>query len=115
VTNTSSTTSTITTYLQEITTRNQVARDIIAGFSGAAPTLAEAWRHIEAALDDTPTLTTEIARLNAELRRARLGRANLAAAALAAIAAYCENESDPLSYLRDELKAQGYRADRDSR
>jgi hypothetical protein len=39
---------------------------------------------------------------------ARLDRANLAAAALASIAAQHDGEPDPLSYLRDELRAQGY-------
>jgi len=103
------------TYLQAVTTRNRAARDIVAGFSTATPTLAEAWRHIEAALSDTSILAVEIARLRTELEKVRLGRANLAAAALAAIAAHRENESDPLSYLHDELQAQGYGTDRGRR
>ena len=103
------------TYLQEVTTRTRNARDIIAGFSTATPTLTEAWRHIETALSDTPILTAEIARLRTELEKVRLGRANLAAAALAAIAAHRENESNPQSYLHDELQTQGYGTDRGRR
>jgi hypothetical protein len=38
----------------------------------------------------------------------RLDRANLAAAAFATIAAHQDGEPDPLSYLRDELGAQGH-------
>jgi hypothetical protein len=101
--------------LQDVTTKNRAARDIVAGFSAAAPTLAEAWRHIEAALDDMQVLTAEITRLGTELGKARLGRANLAAAALAAIAAHREGESDPLLYLRDELGSQGYGPERGRR
>ena len=52
--------------------------------------------------------SAEITRLRAELADARLDRANLAAAALATIAAHADGEPDPLSYLRDELRAQGY-------
>jgi hypothetical protein len=100
--------STSRTNLQEVTTRNNTARHIVAGFSEATPTLTEAWRHVEAALHDTPALTREIRRLRGELARARLRRANLAAAALATFAALREGEGDPLLYLRDELHAQGY-------
>lgn len=101
--------------LREVAARNRAARDIVAGFSAAAPTLAAAWRHIEAALDDTASLAAEIARLGRELGEVRLARANLAAAAFAAIGAYREGESDPVSYLRDELQSQGYRVDRGRR
>jgi hypothetical protein len=55
-----------------------------------------------------PTPTAEIARLNAELRAIRLDQANLAAAGRATLAASRDGEPDPLSYLRDELAAQGY-------
>ena len=93
--------------LQEAATRNHAARRIIAGFSTAAPTLAEIWRQLEAALADTPVLSAEITRLRAELAGTRLDRANLLAAARAVITAHLDGEPDPLSYLRDELQARG--------
>ena len=92
--------------LQEAAARHQAARRIIAGFS-AAPTLAEIWQQLEAALADTPALSAEITWLRAELASARLDRANLLAAARAVIAAHLDGEPDPLSYLRDELQARG--------
>jgi non-ribosomal peptide synthetase component F len=91
--------------LQEVANRNDAARHIIAGFSTAIPTLTEIWRHLESALDDTPALSAEITRLTAELRDTRLDRANLVAAARATLSASLDGESDPLSYLRDELTA----------
>ncbi len=91
--------------LQEVANRSNAARHIIAGFSAAMPTLADIWRHLESALDDTPALSAEIARLTAELRATRIDRANLLAAARATLSASLEGESDPLSYLRDELTA----------
>ena len=93
--------------LQEAATRNHAARRVIAGFSTAAPTLAEIWQQLEAALADTAALSAEITRLRAELADTRLDRANLLAAARAVITAYLDGESDPLSYLRDELQARG--------
>lgn len=93
--------------LQEAATSNHAARRVIAGFSTAAPTLAEIWQQLEAALADTPALSAEITRLRAELADTRLDRANLLAAARAVIIAYLDGESDPLSYLRDELQARG--------
>ena len=92
--------------LQEAATRNHAARRVIAGFSTTAPTLAEIWQQLEAALADTPALSAEITRLRAELADTRLDRANLLAAARAVITAYLDGESDPLSYLRDELQAR---------
>jgi hypothetical protein len=77
--------------LSEITTRNIIARHVIEGFSLAFPTLAD-----------------EIAGLRIELARLRLDSANLAAAGRATIAAYLDGESRPLSYVRDELHAQGF-------
>ena len=91
--------------LEETATRNDTARHIVAGFSAEMPTLAEIWRYLEAALRDVPALSAEIARLSADLLNARLDRANLLAAARATIAAYHDGETDPLSYLRDELDA----------
>jgi hypothetical protein len=86
---------------------NHAARRIIAGFSTAAPTLAEIWQQLQAALADTPALSAEITRLRAELAGTRLDRANLLAAARAGITAHLDGEPDPLSYLRDELQARG--------
>jgi hypothetical protein len=94
--------------LQEVTTRGEIARDIIAGFSTATPTLADIWHYVETALADTPALVTEITHLRAQLSGTRLHRANLVAAIRATIAAHHDGEDDPLSYLRDELLAQGY-------
>ncbi len=95
-----------TTDLQEITARNQTARQIIAGFAIGMPTMAELWRHLQDALHDTPVLIAETGRLSAELAQARLDRANLLAAARATIAAHADGQPDPLFYLRDELDAQ---------
>ena len=94
--------------LPEITTRNRIARHVIEGFSLVFPTLAGFWRQIDNALADALALADEIARLRAELAQIRLDRANLAAAGRATIAAYRDGESRPLSYLRDELHAQGF-------
>jgi hypothetical protein len=94
--------------LPEVATRNRFARHVVAGFSAAFPTLADIWRYLDTALTDSPALSAEIARLRAELAGVRLNLANLAAAALATLAARDEGEPDPLSYLRDELRAQGH-------
>jgi hypothetical protein len=85
--------------LEEVTTRNETAQHILAGFATAMPTVAEIWRYLESALNDVPELTIEITRLSDELKDARLDRANLLAAARATIAAYHDGEPDPLSYL----------------
>jgi hypothetical protein len=95
------------TDLQEVASRNNTARQIIAGFSTAAPTLAEIWQQLEAALADTPILSAEITRLRDELADTRLDRANLLAAARAVISAHMDGEPDPLSYLRDDLQTRG--------
>ncbi len=93
---------------EEVATRNEAARRVIAGFLAAMPNLAEIWRLLEDALTDASALSAEVAQMSAELADARLDRANLLAAALAALTAHDEGEPDPLSYLRDELDAQGY-------
>jgi hypothetical protein len=62
---------------------------------------------ILASLADVPPLCEEVANLRLYLAIARLTRANLAAAARATLAATADQEKDPLSYLRDELTAQG--------
>jgi len=92
--------------LPEVVTRNRAARHLAEGLASQLP--AGIWRSLAAAFADTPALAAEITKLRAELAGVRLDRANLAAAALATIAAHRDGESDPLSYLRDELRAQGY-------
>jgi hypothetical protein len=88
--------------LQEVTTRNDAARQIIAGFSTTLPTLARYWHTIDNAL-------TDIEELTAALARTRLDYADLLAAARATLGAHDDGEDDPLSYLRDELHAQAQR------
>jgi hypothetical protein len=88
--------------LQEVRTRNDHARRIVAGFASALPALTDIWRDIDGALDDTAALSAEITRLSAELHDARLDRANLLAAMRAA---HADGEPDPMRYLRDELDA----------
>jgi len=91
---------------QQITTRNDIARDIIAGFASAAPTLADVFGFIDSALADVPAVLAELQRTRAELEAARLDRANLLAAMRATIGAHADGEPDPLYYLRDELQAR---------
>jgi predicted DNA-binding ribbon-helix-helix protein len=91
--------------LEEIATRNQTARHMIAGFSAEMPVLADFWRHLDTALADNLTLSAELARLTAELAATRMDRANLLAAIRATLAAHADGELDPLYYLRDELSA----------
>jgi hypothetical protein len=67
------------------------------------PTLADMWRYVQDALNDTAALSAEITRLSAEVEHSRLDRANLLAAIRAALAAHADGEADPLWYLRDEL------------
>ncbi len=71
-------------YLEEIVTRNQTARHMIAGFSAEMPALAAFWRHLDTALADNLTLAADVARLTAELAGTRRDRANLLAATTAA-------------------------------
>jgi hypothetical protein len=87
----------------EITTRNDIARDIIAGFAAVTPHLAGIWRILDQALTDLPAILADLGRAQAELGAVRLDRANLHAAIRAALAADAEGEPDPLGYLRDEL------------
>src|SRR3984957_19664857 len=91
----------------EITTRNDIARDIIAGFAAVTPTLAGAWRLIDTALADLPAVLADLGRLRAELEAVRLDRANLLAAIRTTLAADAEGEPDSLGYLRDELACAG--------
>jgi hypothetical protein len=94
------------TDLQVVTSRHRTARYAADVLAARHP--ADIWQHLHAALADTPSLAAEITRLRANLAGVRLDRANLAAAALAAIAAHYDGEPDPLCYLRDELRAQGH-------
>jgi len=87
----------------EITTRNDIARHIIAGFAAVTPTLTGVWRLIDTALADLPAALADLGRVQAELEAVRLDRANLLAAIRATLAADVDGEPDPLSYLRDEL------------
>jgi hypothetical protein len=91
----------------EITTRNDIARDIVAGFASVTPTLAGVFRLIDTALADLPAVLAELGRTRAELEAVRLDRANLLAAIRATLAADAEGEADPLGYLRDELDTPG--------
>ena len=91
--------------LQQISTRNTHARNIVAGFSSVLPALADWWQALNDALSDTATLAAQVTRLSADLERTRLDRANLRAAMRATLAAYADGEPDPLWYLRDELNA----------
>ena len=91
--------------IPEAMARNAAARDIVAGFASATPTLAVAWWHVGAALADCAALAADVARLGVQLRAARLDRANLLAAMRATLAADSDGEADPLWYLRDALNA----------
>ena len=88
---------------REVTTRNDIARDIIAGFAAVTPTLAGVFRLVDTALADVPAMLAELGRTRMELEAVRLDRANLLAAIRACLAASEEGEADPLGYLRDEL------------
>jgi hypothetical protein len=87
----------------EITIRNDIARDIIAGFAAVTPTLAGPWRLVDTALADISAALAELGQVRAELEAVRLDRANLLAAIRACLAASDEGEADPLGYLRYEL------------
>jgi hypothetical protein len=91
----------------EVSTRNDLARDVIARFAAVTPPLAGAWRLIDAALADLPAVLAALGRARAELEAVRLDRANLLAAIRATLAADAEGEPDPLGYLRDELDSPG--------
>jgi hypothetical protein len=91
---------------QQITIRNDIARDIIAGFASVTPTLAGVFRFVDSALADLPAVLAELGRTRAELEAVRLDRANLLAAMRATIGAQADGEGDPLYYLRDQLDAR---------
>lgn len=91
--------------LREVTARNHSAHHTIATLSDALPTLADRWQVITAALADTTALITALTWI-------RLDHANLLASARAALSAHHDGESDPLSYLRDEIQDQTEREGR---
>jgi hypothetical protein len=91
----------------QITTRNDIARDIIAGFAAVTPHLAGIWRILDQALADLPAALADLGRTRAELQAVRLDRANLLAAIRATLAAHAEREADSLGFLRDELDTVG--------
>jgi hypothetical protein len=92
--------------LPQVTARNCAARTIVDELAAERP--SRICQYITDALADTPALAADITRLRTLVAEERLDRANLAAAALAAISAYRDGEADPLSYLRDELATQGH-------
>ena len=95
----------------EVTTRNDVARDIIAGFAAVTPHLAGIWRILDQALADLPAVLADLGRTRAELEAMRMDRANLLAAIRATLAADAEGEPDALGYLRNELDTTDAPAD----
>jgi hypothetical protein len=92
--------------MQRIAVRNDIARDITAGFASVTPTLAGIFRFVDSALADVPAVLAELRQARADLEAVRLDRANLIAAMRATIAAHADGEADPLYYLRDELRAR---------
>ena len=94
----------------EITTRNDICRDIIAGFAAVTPALTGVWRILDQSLADLPAVLAELSRARTELQAVRLDRANLLAAMRATIAAQADGEADPLYYLRNELEARQERS-----
>jgi hypothetical protein len=94
--------------LLEVSIRAEHARHIVTGFSLTMPTLADLWRQVDDALADISALTAEISCLRDWLTACRIDRANLAAVGRITIAAYHNGEPNPLAYLRDELRAQGF-------
>jgi len=90
----------------EITTRNEIARDIVAGFAAVTPpTIAGLWLFVDTALADMPVALAQLRSAWTELEALRLDRDNLLAVILATLAASEDGEDDPLWYLRDELNA----------
>jgi hypothetical protein len=92
--------------LHEVAARSRAALVVIEALAADRP--GQIWHYLADAVTDTSALAADIAALRVKLAEERLDRANLAAAGLAAISAYEDDEPDPLSYLRDELAAQVY-------
>jgi hypothetical protein len=96
--------------LQEAATRHhRIAQHLANLLASTYPD--DIWPYLGFVLADIPAMAGLISRQGTDLAQARLNRANLAAAALAVIAATREGEPDALSYLRDELRAQGHDTD----
>jgi hypothetical protein len=93
--------------LADVTARNDIARDLVAGFAAVTPNLAGVWLCIDRALADVPVVLAGLGRARTELEAVRLDRANLLAAVRACLAAHAEGEPDPLGYLRAELDTTG--------
>jgi len=91
----------------DLTNRNDIARDLIAGFAAVTPNLAGVWRYVDRALADIPATLAELRRARGDLEAVRLDRANLLAAIRATLAAHDEGDDDPLGYLRAELGSAG--------
>jgi len=91
-----------------VTARADRARRCLTGVSLAVPAVAGLCGQVSGSLADIGPMATEIRCLRRDLTRARLARANLAAAGRASVAAWRAGEPDPLFYLQDELTAQGY-------
>src|SRR6266704_5960846 len=94
--------------LTEVNARFQNAQRIVSRCSLEAPAIAELWHQVSDSLSDIAALASEISRLLNDLAAIRMLRANLAAAGRASVRADANGDRDPLSYLRDELSAQGY-------
>jgi hypothetical protein len=92
--------------LHEVSARSRAALVIIEALAAERPD--HIWQYLADAITDTLALADDMAALRHRLAEERLDRANLAAACLATISACEDNEPDPLSYLRDELTAQGH-------
>ena len=84
--------------------RNRAAREVIAAHAPKNSRLID----INAALDDTISLLIALRTTIQELPTTRQQRANLAAAILATLNADRDGDADPLYYIRDEMRAQGY-------
>ena len=54
--------------IPEVINRNSAARDIVAGFAIATPTLSPAWQTVATALADARDLAAEVARLSDRTR-----------------------------------------------
>lgn len=97
-----------TVNLGDVAARAQNAQHVLTGICLAMPGMDGLCRHVRDSLADIAPMATEIGCLRRDLARTRLDRANLAAAGRATVTAQRQGEADPLSYLRDELAAQGY-------
>jgi len=94
--------------LDDVAVRAHNAGHVLTGICLAMPALDGLCRHVRDSFADGPPMAAEIGCLRRDLARTRLCRANLAAAGRATVTAERQGEADRLSYLRDELAAQGY-------